>query len=564
TAPVGPRAATHQSLSTDSSLSTDTSLSTDSALETAMTPPPPSAPSAPAAPAAPAGPPPVPAAATPSGAVLSTLWPERESRPQLVLLLGSLAVGAVAALLAVERDLGLIAFVVLLAGGALVWAASAYRSSALTTVSAVLAIGLGLATVLRAAEWLAVISVLLGGVVAATALTRATKVSGIVAAVAAWPLSALRGLPLLGSTLSATSRHGLLWPILRTAALSLVALVLFGGLFASADAIFGSWANAVVPDLRWDSIIARVFVFVMVAGITLAGCYLALNPPRVDDLMAPARRSVRRWEWAVPVGLVVALFAGFHIAQASATIRGHDYVQETTGLSYADYVHQGFAQLTIATMLMLAVVAVTLRKAATETAQDRIWLRVMLGTLGVLTLGVVAAAMWRMHLYQQAFGFTSLRLFVDGFELWLGLIVLMVLVSLVRLSTRWVGRAAVLAAAVLMVGLSVLNPDAWVAQHNIERFESSGRIDAAYLATLSDDAVPVIAESSLPEDIRACVLHVEPYASAAGVTVHEGDDWLELNLGRSRAADARESVPPPSEPESCTPIYDGDVQVLGR
>ena len=30
---------------------------------------------------------------------------------------------------------------------------------------------------------------------------------------------------------------------------SLVALALFGGLFASGDALFGSWAEALVPDL---------------------------------------------------------------------------------------------------------------------------------------------------------------------------------------------------------------------------------------------------------------------------------------------------------------------------
>jgi signal transduction histidine kinase len=560
--PVDPRPARHHP--SPHHLSQQPSPSEHPAKEPAMTRPAP----APSVPPSRMTPPavPGPAAAAPpgqGGAWLETLWPERESRPQPVLLLGSLAVGAAAALLAVERNLGLVAFLVLLAGGGLVWAASAYRSSRLTTIYALLAIGLGLSIVLRAAEWLGVLSVLLGGVVAATALTRATKVSGILAAVAAWPLSGLRGLPLLGSTLAATSRHGLLWPVLRTAVLSLVALVLFGGLFASADAIFGSWASAVVPDLRWDSIIARGFVLFMVAGITLAGCYLALNPPRVDDVLGPARRSVRRWEWAVPTGLVVALFAGFHIAQASATIRGHEYVRETTGLSYADYVHQGFAQLTIATVLMLAVVALTLRKAAKETAADRIWLRVMLGTLGVLTLGVVAAAMWRMHLYQQAYGFTSLRLFVDGFELWLGLVVVMVLVALVRLSTRWVGRAAVLSAAVLMIGLTVLNPDAWVARHNIERFESSGRIDAAYLATLSDDAVPVIAESSLPGDITACVLHVNPYAYPLGGTSREADDWLELNLGRSRAAEARASVPAPSDPESCARFYEGDVRLVG-
>jgi two-component system, OmpR family, sensor histidine kinase BaeS len=500
-----------------------------------------------------------PAPAVPGSAVAG-LWPERESRPQPAFLLGSLGVGAAAALLAFERRLGLAAFVVLLLGGALVWLASAYRRSRLTVVSGVLAIALGLATIWRAAEWLTVVSVLLGGVVAAMALTRATKVSGILAAVLSWPLSGLRGLPLLGRTITATSRLGLLWPVLRTAALSLVAIVLFGGLFASADAIFGSWAGSIVPDLRWDSIIARTFIFVMVAGITLAGSYLALNPPRVDAVLPPATRSVRRWEWAVPVGLVVALFAGFHIAQASATVRGHDYVRETTGMSYADYVHQGFAQLTIATMLMLAVVAITLRKAAKESASDRLWLRVMLGSLSVLTLAVVVSALWRMHLYQQAFGFTTLRLFVDGFELWLGLIVLMVLVSLVRLSTRWVGRSAVLAAAVLMVGLSVLNPDAWVARHNIERFESSGRLDAAYLATLSDDAVPTIAESALPDDLTACIIHVDPYASPVSVVEVEADDWLELNLGRERAAEARASVPLPMPPQSCGRYFEGDVR----
>jgi two-component system, OmpR family, sensor histidine kinase BaeS len=499
------------------------------------------------------------------GSLYAELWPERASQPQPLLLLGSLGVGALAALLAVERRLGLAAFVVLLLGGALVWRASAYRRARFTVVSAVLATALGVATLWRAAEWLAVISVLVGGVVAATALTRATKVSGIVAAVAAWPLSGLRGLPLLGRTISATSRLGLLWPVLRTAALSVVALVLFGGLFASADAIFGSWTSSIVPDLRWDSIIARAFVFTMVAGITLAGCYLALNPPKVDEVVAPARRSVRRWEWAVPVGLVVALFAGFHLAQASATLRGHDYVRETTGMSYAEYVHQGFAQLTVATMLMLAVVALTLRKAAKERESDRRWLRLMLGTLSLLTLGVVAAALWRMHLYQQAYGFTSLRLFVDGFELWLGLIVLMVLASLVRLSTRWVGRGAVLSAAVLMVVLAGLNPDAWVARHNIERFESTGRLDAAYLATLSDDAVPTIAGSSLPEELRACILHVSPYVYPASVAdAREPDHWLELNLGRARADEARSSVALPSAPVACERYYDADVRVVGR
>ncbi|WP_369815149.1 DUF4153 domain-containing protein, partial [Aeromicrobium sp. Leaf272] len=95
-------------------------------------------------------------------------------------------------------------------------------------------------------------------------------------AVVAWIASAARGLPLLGRTLSATSRSRLLWPVLRTTALAAGGLVLFGGLFASGDAVFGTWASSIVPDLAWDSVVARGFVCFFVAGVTLAGCYLAL------------------------------------------------------------------------------------------------------------------------------------------------------------------------------------------------------------------------------------------------------------------------------------------------
>ena len=153
-----------------------------------------------------------------------------------------------------------------------------------------------------------------------------------------------------GAPSAATSRVTIVWPIVRTAAISLVALVVFGGLFASGDAIFGSWASALVPEFAWDSLILRVFVGFVMGGALLAAGYVALNPPRVQRVALPARAPVARvWEWAVPVGLVVALFVAFVVAQAAALFGGHDYVQRTTGLTYADYVHQGFGQLTAAT-----------------------------------------------------------------------------------------------------------------------------------------------------------------------------------------------------------------------
>ncbi|WP_341359451.1 DUF4153 domain-containing protein [Georgenia sp. M64] len=488
--------------------------------------------------AVPALPPPAATATSrPPSAVdgaLREIWPESGLATATTPFLASLAVGALGAVVLPERNLGLGALVVLLLGGAVILLVSPRRTRPWTVLSAALAVGLGSFVVLRAAEWLAVLALLVVALLVTTALTDARRLTAVLAGALAWPLSGLRGLPLLSRTASALSRHRMLWPVLRTAAVSLVALVVFGGLFASGDAIFGSWVSPLVPDLAWDSIILRVFVLVLVGGVVLAGAYLSLNPPRVETLTPPAPRPVRAWEWLVPVGLVVAVFAVFVVAQASAMWGGHDYVRRVTGMSYADYVHQGFGQLTVATTLTLLTVALTVRRAPRTTPRDRLLLRVALGLLLTLTLVVVASALFRMSVYQDAFGFTVLRVLVDAFELWLGLVVVLVMVAGIRWSGWWLPRAALVSAAVFLLVLGAVNPEAWVARQNIERFEATGKVDVDYLASLGPDATPVVLEG-LPAGLAACVVERQSPPDA--------DDPLSWNLGRTRAAEALEAAP---------------------
>ena len=105
------------------------------------------------------------------------------------------------------------------------------------------------------------------------------------------------------------------------------------------------------------------------------------------------------------------------------------------------------------------------------------WLRVSLGLLCALTLVVVVSALHRMQVYQEAYGFTQARLVVDVFEGWLGVVVLAVAISgLVRWGT-WVPRFALVTGVVGLLGIAAINPDAWIARHNIERYEETGKVD---------------------------------------------------------------------------------------
>ena len=510
---------------------------------------------------APAGPPLAPTTVAPrpagpgtGGGAFDGFWPEQGVPAQPLTVLAALGIGAWASLTWPERNIGLAVCLTMLAAGLLMWVVARHRRDPWTIACAVLAAVLATTTMVRDGGGVVALAVLVGVVVAAAGLTRARTLLSVPLSVIAWPLSGLRGLPLLGRTITATSKVSKLWPILRTVGFSLVALALFGGLFASGDALFGSWAEALVPDLGWDTIVARTFVLALVAGVALTGAYLALNPPPVADVALPeGRRAAHRWEWGVPVGIVVALFAGFLVAQATAMWGGHDYLERTTGLTYAEYVHQGFGQLTVATFLTVVVVALTMHVAPRDTARDRLLIRLLLGALCVLTLAVVASALYRMSLYQDAFGYTVLRVFVDGFELWLGLVVVFLLVAGIRLSGWWVPRAVLVSAAVFALVFAAMNPDAWVASRNIDRFEAGSSLDTGYLSTLGADATPVIVDR-LPAEMASCI------TSSWSGTPFETDDWLAWNLGRSRATAARDGLPPAPSAGTCTPYQTDDYR----
>jgi hypothetical protein len=232
----------------------------------------------------------------------------------------------------------------------------------------------------------------------------------------------------------------------------------------------------------------------------------------------------------------------FLAAQAAAVFGGHDYVRRATGLTYASYVHQGFAQLTLATLLTLLVVWAAARKAG-DTSPDRWWLRGSLGALCVMTLVVVVSALHRMELYQQAYGFSRARLLVDAFEGWLGLVVVAVLVAGLALRGGWLPRAALLSGAAVLLGLAVANPDAWIARHNLDRLATTGKVDWTYLERLSADATPTLARRA-PE-VFGC--------SGAGAAVADPDPWTGWNLSRRHAREVLASLHVPDDTASSCP-----------
>jgi len=457
-------------------------------------------------------------------------WPEPESLPGARVVLSAAAVGVLAGATLAFSLPGLAWTMVLLAAGAAAFVTARHRRDPFTITCTVLAALLVLPLMLLDAEWIGVLGVLAAAAVFLVGVTRGGTVTSFVLSWLAWPSAAVRGMPWLGRSVRLAGGTTVTPAVVRTVAWSVLGVAVFGLLFASADALFATWVDALVPDLTFGNVVVRGFVGLGVFGLTLPAAYLALNPPRLDRLPRSPRALDNRFEWLAPVLLVDAVFVLFLVAQASAVFGGHDYVERTTGLTYADYVHQGFGQLTVATALTLLVVWAAARWAGNSRG-DVVWLRAGLGLLCALTLVVVASALYRMHVYQEAYGFTTVRLTVDVFEGWLGVVVLAVMVAGVARRGVWLPRIGLLTGAVALLGLAAINPDAWVAERNIDRYEETGDLDVGYLQSLSADAAPVIADR-LPRDLATCMLR---NVSLRQLGEDDLEPWTSWNLGRQRA-----------------------------
>jgi len=388
------------------------------------------------------------------------------------------------------------------------------RGSARLLVFGGLALALACIPAWRDAPWIVAIDLL------AACLLATVAVAGVSLGATAAPVRALVDVPPL------LPSGGAQWiPAARGALLGSLLVVPFGALFWSADAAFAQLGGSLpLPSL--SSAPGRVLVFL---GVLIGAVGLALAERRPGPRTSlPAMSRLTRWEWAFPLILLDLLFLAFVLVQAAVLFGGHGHVLETAGLTYSEYARQGFWQLIAAASLTLAVVGTALRVAAVRTRAERLLLRGLVGCLCVLTLVVVASAIRRLHLYEDAFGLTRARLAAETFSLSVGALFVLVLVAGLAPAVR--ARFATIAVAGAALGLlafSLSNPDGRVAARNVERWRNTGRLDIAYVQSLSADAVPALAQ--LPDPLRGRVL--APYR----VRLAAGEPWSSANLSRRNA-----------------------------
>ena len=357
--------------------------------------------------------------------------------------------------------------------------------------------------------------------------------------------------------LRAVGTHGrAMLVVLRGVALATPVLLIFTGLLALADSIFASYVGDML-SLRLPFDLGRLgghVVLTATVGWAVAGGLLvALREHEAGALLGPAVRelpaegetqrlrpaaSLRILGWGESVtvlALVNLLFGSFILIQGAYLFGGRDTL-ERSGLSFAEYARRGFFELVTVACLTVGLLWALALVAQRNDARQRRLFNLASVAMVLLMLGMLASAALRMWLYEQAFGFTLLRLLTHSFMGWLASILLLFVVALLRDRMRLFSMGLPAAAAAFILALNLLNPDALIVRENVARYQATGDLDTYYLATLSPDAAPALV-AALPQlgparaPLEAHLL--EQSAELATMAAHDG--WPGWNLGRARA-----------------------------
>jgi Domain of unknown function (DUF4153) len=318
--------------------------------------------------------------------------------------------------------------------------------------------------------------------------------------------------------------------IIKGALLSAPLVLVLIALLGSADPVIRWGTDRVVEWLPDWSFPPRLLFFAFLLSITVGVNSIASRQIGSDLPKMPAlanRLTIGLTEQRMMLWSAAAVLWLFVLLQISYFIHPPPVAMDS-GVTFAEYARRGFGELSFATTIVGAIILILeYTRPADATERDgKMLVRLELALLVALEL-VLISAFRRVILYEQAYGFTTGRLFPQAYMVGMSLVLIALAIEITRgsISVSFGRRVAEIGLGVFTV-LVFWNYEAWIVNRNIDRAAQSGKFDGVYVGRLSMDAMPTLISrrAELPPDARAIV-----EARLACVRLPAERRWFEWN-----------------------------------
>jgi len=237
--------------------------------------------------------------------------------------------------------------------------------------------------------------------------------------------------------------------------------------------------------------------------------------------------------------LINAVYAIFSFIQFRYLFGGSSFIAPSS-FTYAEYARRGFAELVVVTIINFVILIFGLTFVKKESRRIFTAIRALLTLLVTFTFILLVSAFYRMTVYEQAYGFTYLRIFTQAFMVMLFFLFIINIIYIWYPKLPIIKSFFIVSLAVYII-LNFANVDVVVAKNNINRYFESGQIDVVYLKGLSYDAVPEMqrlfttVKVSADSKEKQMALELSGYFKDRKAELEIQQSWQSFNISKFRA-----------------------------
>lgn len=365
------------------------------------------------------------------------------------------------------------------------------------------------------------------------------------------PIQFLRQLRKVESSGNLVGKNSPLWGLLRGLIAALPIVFCFATILASADVVFNQKIDEFLEDISENT--QRV-IWILICAYALIGIFLHSVRKSEDKKFDEESKSfikpfVGFIEASVILMSVSLLFASFVSVQFQYFFGGENNIG-VAGFTYSQYARRGFNELLVVAFFSLALILglSSLTKRQTEN-QKRIYSALNI-VLVALVMIILVSAYQRIELGIGWHGYSRLRLYPKIFLVWLALLFITVAVLELVRNQRFFAFAALMASFGFGASLYFFNIDDSIIERNVYRAWNGKNLNVPHLASLSEDAIPLLAREFLYNDkipsetregLGAALACYRYFEGRSHITTY---DWRSYNWSSSQAAQTLDFISP--------------------
>jgi hypothetical protein len=274
--------------------------------------------------------------------------------------------------------------------------------------------------------------------------------------------------------------------------ISLPLLLIIVGLLASADQIFQNYVSKIPRLFENLSIGEFIAQSIIVCIITLFsfGYIIGLRNKKEALVSKNSNTHYRVFDPVIVItvlSVINLIYIMFTVIQFSYLFGNFNFALPA-GFTYSEYARRGFFELIFVTLINFAILLLSIGLTNKESKTGNMVMGILHSLVVFCTLVMLLSAHYRMSMYEEAYGYTYLRILT---HLFMAFLFILFIITLYKI---WNERISVLkpfiiAALVSYVIINYINIDVLITNENLTRYDKTGKIDVYYFNDLSYDAV---------------------------------------------------------------------------